>query len=192
MSWDTIVLLMAAGFGAGLANGVAGGGSLVSFPALIAAGHTALVANVTSTVGIWPGYAGGAAGYRRVLAAQRARAVALGTHVRRRRPRGRGSAAVDAELVLREPRAVPDPGRLCVVRRPARAVASAQPARRGASHWRRAHAVVGAVARVRLRRRGVRRLLRRRPRRDPPRGAGAAVGRGDPAGERAPRRPRAC
>jgi uncharacterized membrane protein YfcA len=77
MSWDTIVLLMAAGFGAGLANGVAGGGSLVSFPALIAAGHTALVANVTSTVGIWPGYAGGAAGYRRVLAAQRARAVAL-------------------------------------------------------------------------------------------------------------------
>ena len=57
MSWDTIVLLMAAGFGAGLANGVAGGGSLVSFPALIAAGHTALVANVTSTVGIWPGYA---------------------------------------------------------------------------------------------------------------------------------------
>jgi hypothetical protein len=77
MSWDTILLLVAAGFGAGLVNGVAGGGSLISFPALIAAGHTALVANVTSTVGIWPGYAGGAAGYRRVLASQRARALAL-------------------------------------------------------------------------------------------------------------------
>ncbi len=77
MSWDTVVLLIAAGFAAGVVNGVAGGGSLVSFPALLAVGHSALVANVTSTVGIWPGYAGGAAGYRRVLAAQRPRAVAL-------------------------------------------------------------------------------------------------------------------
>lgn len=77
MSWDTVVLLIVAGFGAGLVNGVAGGGSLVSFPALLAAGHSALVANVTSTVGIWPGYAGGTAGYRRVLASQRARAAVL-------------------------------------------------------------------------------------------------------------------
>jgi uncharacterized membrane protein YfcA len=73
VSWDTIVLLAAAGFVAGVVNGVAGGGSLVSFPALLAAGHGALVANVTSTVGIWPGYAGGVAGYRHVLGDQRDR-----------------------------------------------------------------------------------------------------------------------
>src|SRR5262245_60452818 len=73
MSWDTALLLAAAGFVAGLVNGVAGGGSLVSFPALLATGHGALVANVTSTVGIWPGYAGGVAGYRRVLGDQRDR-----------------------------------------------------------------------------------------------------------------------
>jgi uncharacterized membrane protein YfcA len=73
VSWDTVVLLAVAGFAAGVVNGVAGGGSLVSFPALLAAGHGALVANVTSTVGIWPGYAGGVAGYRHVLGDQRDR-----------------------------------------------------------------------------------------------------------------------
>ena len=78
MTWDTALLLAAAGFVAGVVNGVAGGGSLVSFPALLAAGHGALVANVTSTVGIWPGYAGGVAGYRHVLGDQRDRVRALG------------------------------------------------------------------------------------------------------------------
>jgi hypothetical protein len=73
MTWDTVLLLAAAGFAAGVVNGVAGGGSLISFPALLAAGHTALVANVTSTVGIWPGYVGGVAGYRHVLGDQRDR-----------------------------------------------------------------------------------------------------------------------
>ena len=96
MSWDTVVLLIAAGFGAGLVNGVAGGGSLVSFPALLAAGHTALVANVTSTVGIWPGYAGGTAGYRRVLASQRARAAALA-------PTCVGGGLIGAALLLLTP-----------------------------------------------------------------------------------------
>jgi hypothetical protein len=59
-----VVLLLAAGLGAGTVNGVAGGGTLVSFPALLATGLPALQANVTSTVGIWPGYLGGVAGFR--------------------------------------------------------------------------------------------------------------------------------
>jgi uncharacterized membrane protein YfcA len=59
-----IALLIAAGFGAGTVNGVAGGGTLVSFPALLAVGLPALQANVTSTIGICPGYLGGVAGFR--------------------------------------------------------------------------------------------------------------------------------
>ena len=48
----------------------AGGGTLISFPALLAVGYPALTANVTSTVGIWPGYLGGVAGFRREVAQQ--------------------------------------------------------------------------------------------------------------------------
>jgi hypothetical protein len=59
-----VVLLIAAGLGAGTVNGVAGGGTLVSFPALLAIGLPPLQANVTSTIGIWPGYLGGVAGFR--------------------------------------------------------------------------------------------------------------------------------
>ena len=96
MSWDTVVLLAAAGFAAGLINGVAGGGSLISFPALLAAGYSALVANVTSTVGIWPGYAGGVAGYRHVVAAQRRR-------VRRLAPTCIAGGLTGAALLLLTP-----------------------------------------------------------------------------------------
>ncbi|MDA8295361.1 MAG: sulfite exporter TauE/SafE family protein [Actinomycetota bacterium] len=71
------VLLGLAGLGAGIVNGVAGGGSLVSFPALLAVGFPALSANVTSTVGIWPGYLGGAAGFARELSGQRRRFLGL-------------------------------------------------------------------------------------------------------------------
>lgn len=70
-------LLVAAGLGAGIINGAAGGGTLVSFPALLAVGYPALVANVTSTVGIWTGYVGGSAGFRAELADQRGRLARL-------------------------------------------------------------------------------------------------------------------
>ena len=62
-AWDA-VLLVVAGFLAGAVNAVAGGGSLLSFPALLAAGYPAVTANVTNTVALWPGYASGAAGFR--------------------------------------------------------------------------------------------------------------------------------
>lgn len=72
-----VVLLLAAGLGAGTVNGVAGGGTLVSFPALLATGLPALQANVTSTVGIWPGYLGGVAGFRSEVRQQPRRRLRL-------------------------------------------------------------------------------------------------------------------
>src|SRR5277367_3388651 len=77
LSSSHIVILVLAGLGAGIVNGVAGGGSLISFPVLLALGYPALTANVTNTVGIWPGYAGGAAGFRKEISGQRERLVRL-------------------------------------------------------------------------------------------------------------------
>jgi uncharacterized membrane protein YfcA len=56
-----------AAFMAGAINSVAGGGTLVSFPALIWLGLNSVTANATSTVAIWPGTVGSVWGYRREL-----------------------------------------------------------------------------------------------------------------------------
>src|SRR4051794_6063765 len=72
------LLLVAAGFGAGAVNAVAGGGSLLSFPPLLAVGYGAGAANVTNMVAILPGYAGGSLAYRRELRDQGARVRTLG------------------------------------------------------------------------------------------------------------------
>src|SRR5947199_10133477 len=58
-------------------NAVAGGGTLVAFPALLATGMTARMANIVSTIGLVPGYAGGSYAYRRELAGRGSRARAL-------------------------------------------------------------------------------------------------------------------
>jgi uncharacterized membrane protein YfcA len=73
-----IALLAGSAVIAGAVNAVAGGGSLISFPALLAAGYPAITANVTNTVALTPGYLGGTLGYRRQLAGQRRRALVLG------------------------------------------------------------------------------------------------------------------
>jgi uncharacterized membrane protein YfcA len=62
---------------AGFVNALAGGGSLLSFPALTAAGLPALVANLTNTVALSPGYLGAALGQRRGLQAQARRLATL-------------------------------------------------------------------------------------------------------------------
>src|SRR5271165_5722938 len=72
------IVLGVAGFLGGAINSVAGGGSLVSFPALLAVGYPSVTANVTNTVALWPGYLGGAVAYRRELTGQRSRAMLLG------------------------------------------------------------------------------------------------------------------
>jgi uncharacterized protein len=56
-----------AAFLAGAINSVAGGGTLVSFPALIWLGLPSTIANATSTVAIWPGSLGGMIGFRQNL-----------------------------------------------------------------------------------------------------------------------------
>jgi uncharacterized membrane protein YfcA len=72
------LLVAGAGLVAGAVNAVAGGGTLISFPALIAAGNSPLVANITSSVGLISGYLGGSMAYRSELAGQRDRVRALG------------------------------------------------------------------------------------------------------------------
>lgn len=57
----------AAAFAAGLVNAVAGGGTLISFPTLVALGVPAVSANITNTVALCPGYVGGTFAQRREL-----------------------------------------------------------------------------------------------------------------------------
>jgi hypothetical protein len=67
-----------AGVAAGTINAVAGSGTLVTFPALLAVGLPPVVANVSNTVGLVPGSFSGAVGYRRELEGQGSRLVRLG------------------------------------------------------------------------------------------------------------------
>ncbi|HET7444234.1 MAG TPA: sulfite exporter TauE/SafE family protein [Solirubrobacterales bacterium] len=69
----SLLAVAAAGAAAGVSNALAGAGSLVTFPTLIAVGLPPLSANVTSTVGLVPGAAGGALGYTDLLHEQRGR-----------------------------------------------------------------------------------------------------------------------
>ena len=72
MSGDGLAVLGAAlaGVAAGLVNALAGGGSLISFPALTVLGQPPLVANLTNTVALTPGYLGAAWAQRRDLGGQ--------------------------------------------------------------------------------------------------------------------------
>jgi uncharacterized protein len=58
MLWTQYVLIGLAAMAAGFVNALAGGGTLISFPALIAAGLPAVAANITNTVALVPGYLG--------------------------------------------------------------------------------------------------------------------------------------
>jgi uncharacterized membrane protein YfcA len=63
-----IALLSIAGLAAGAVNAIAGGGSLITFPALIATGLGSVAANVTNTAAVFPGYAASVYGSRTDLA----------------------------------------------------------------------------------------------------------------------------
>jgi uncharacterized membrane protein YfcA len=69
--------IFAAGIAAGTINSVVGSGTLITFPVLLSFGYAPVVANVSNTIGLVPGNASGAFGYRRELAGQRQRAVRL-------------------------------------------------------------------------------------------------------------------
>ncbi len=77
MSPADALLVGGAGLLGGAVNAVAGGGTLLTFPALLAAGLPPVSANVTSSVGLLSGYAGGSVAYRRELQGQRQRALSL-------------------------------------------------------------------------------------------------------------------
>lgn len=68
-------MLVVVGVLAGVVNALAGGGSLLLFPALLAVGYPPLAANVTNSVAQCPGYVGFALGSRRELRGQRGRVL---------------------------------------------------------------------------------------------------------------------
>ena len=76
MPYDALLVFFAAML-AGAINSVAGGGTLLTFPALMATGQSALMANATSTVALCPGTAGAWWGYREELAGHRGALPAL-------------------------------------------------------------------------------------------------------------------
>ncbi|HEX3915750.1 MAG TPA: sulfite exporter TauE/SafE family protein [Caulobacteraceae bacterium] len=61
---NALLLVFVAGLAAGAMNALAGGGSFVSLPALIAAGVPSVQANASSTVALFPGGAASAWAYR--------------------------------------------------------------------------------------------------------------------------------
>jgi uncharacterized membrane protein YfcA len=99
MDFLHIVLLVAAGFGAGAVNAIAGGGSLITFPTLLATGLPSVDANVTNSVSVFPGYVSSVVGSRADLAGQgrRVRAILPTSLV--------GSVGGCALLLLTPPRA---------------------------------------------------------------------------------------
>lgn len=74
---SAVDLLIAAGVAllAGAINSIAGGGSLILFPTLVALGLGTVPANVTNSIAQWPGYIGGVFGFRDQYAGQRSRII---------------------------------------------------------------------------------------------------------------------
>ena len=62
---------------AGAVNALAGGGTLITFPTLIALGLPSVAANVTNTIALAPGHLGATLAQKKDLAGQRARVTRL-------------------------------------------------------------------------------------------------------------------
>jgi uncharacterized membrane protein YfcA len=77
MTPGALVLAGLAALAAGIVNALAGGGTLLSFPMLIALGLPPVSANVTNTVALAPGYLGGTYAQRADLEGQGRRMRAL-------------------------------------------------------------------------------------------------------------------
>ncbi len=68
LSLSTIFLIAAAGLYAGIQNVLAGGGSFITFPALLLAGLNPLAANMTSTIALFPSQITSSIAGRRLVA----------------------------------------------------------------------------------------------------------------------------
>ncbi len=75
--WQWIWLIVAA-FLAGVLNAVAGGGSFLSFPAMLGTGMLPVQANATNTVALWPGQLTSVAAYREDIRKNLRLAVPMG------------------------------------------------------------------------------------------------------------------
>ena len=70
-------LLTVAAAAAGVVNAIAGGGTLLTFPALLATGVAPVAANATNTVALFPGQLASSFAYRTHIADERRRAIVL-------------------------------------------------------------------------------------------------------------------
>ncbi len=96
-----VVLVVLAGVAAGVINAVVGSGSLFTFPALLGLGVPSVTANVSNNIGLVPGNATAAWGYRDLLAGQRRRVLSLV-------PASATGAVTGAVLLLTLPQSVFD------------------------------------------------------------------------------------
>ena len=67
VTWPQIVLAFSVALVAGAINSIAGGGTILTFPVILAVLGDSKMANITSTLGLWPASLGGAWGYRREI-----------------------------------------------------------------------------------------------------------------------------
>jgi uncharacterized membrane protein YfcA len=79
VTWWQLVAIALAGGAAGFINTVAGSGTLVTFPTLLAFGVPPVTANVSNNIGLVPGSVSGAIGWRSELTGQRPRVLRLGS-----------------------------------------------------------------------------------------------------------------
>jgi uncharacterized membrane protein YfcA len=61
---DTTIIIIIAAFLAGILNAIAGGGTFLTFPALVYAGVPPVIANATSALAVFPGYLSSALGFK--------------------------------------------------------------------------------------------------------------------------------
>lgn len=71
-------ILLTAGFLAGIMNAVAGGGTFLTFPALVFIGLPSVAANQTSTIAVFPGQVASFWAYRKILATEKRTVLVLG------------------------------------------------------------------------------------------------------------------
>jgi uncharacterized protein len=98
MDFIDAAALLAAGLAAGTVNAVAGGGSLITFPTLVAIGLPPVPANVTNSIAVSPGYLASVYGSRADL-----RALTASTNLRPLLPTTIVGAAAGCALLLGTP-----------------------------------------------------------------------------------------
>ena len=77
MGWAEAALIIGAAALAGALHVLVGGGSLITYPTLLALGYPPVLANVSNNLGLIPGNAAGVLAYRPLLAGHRAPLLAL-------------------------------------------------------------------------------------------------------------------